>query len=124
RRRRKMSSEHALLTPQERHELKETVLVRHLLEEQFHDLEQQHEVASLGMWVFLVTELLFFGTLFLALSVYRYMYPEEFEKASETMNWIIGGTNTVVLLVSSLTMVLAVRFARLGVRRLLVLFLG
>jgi cytochrome c oxidase subunit III len=113
-----------ILTPDERDELQVTALVRHRLEEQFHDLEQQHEVASLGMWVFLVTELLFFGTLFLGLSVYRYQYPLEFEQASEKMNWIIGGINTVVLLVSSLTMVLAVHFASVGTRRLLVLFLG
>ena len=47
------------------------------------DLEQQHEAASLGMWVFLATEVMFFGTLFLGLGVYRYLYAEAFEKASE-----------------------------------------
>ena len=104
-----MSSEHRLLTPEERDELDLTMLVRHRLEEQFHDLEQQHEVAALGMWVFLATEVMFFGTLFCGLGAYRYQYPEAFERASERLNWLIGGINTVVLLVSSLFMVLARR---------------
>jgi cytochrome c oxidase subunit 3 len=69
------------------------------------------------MWVFLATEVMFFGALFLGLGVYRYMYQEAFEKASVKLNWTIGGINTVVLLVSSLFMVLAVHFARLGRRR-------
>ena len=113
-RKRKMSPENAILTPEERDELELTALVRHPLEEQFADLEQQHEAAALGMWVFLATEVMFFGTLFLGVAVYRYQYPEAFEKASEKLNWIIGGINTVVLLVSSLFMVLAVHYAKLG----------
>jgi cytochrome c oxidase subunit 3 len=112
-----------VLTPEEHDELELTVLVRHKLEEQFRDLGQQHEVASLGMWVFLVTEVLFFGTLFLSLGVYYHMYTDEFKKASEELNWIIGGINTVVLLTSSLTMVLSVHFAKHGRQKLLVLFL-
>ena len=76
------------------------------------------------MWVFLATEVMFFGTLFLAVAVYRYLYPLEFEKASERLNWIIGGTNTLVLLLSSLTIVLAVHYAKLGKRRQIVIFLG
>jgi cytochrome c oxidase subunit 3 len=118
-----MSPELSILTAQERDELDGTVLVRHRLEEQYRDLEQQHETAALGMWVFLATEVLFFGALFLGLSAYRYRYPEAFEKASEKLNWIIGGVNTLVLLVSSLTMVLAVHYAKLGRRNSLVLFL-
>ena len=109
-----MSPEQAVLTPEERDELELTVLVRHPLEEQFRDFEHQHGTSSLGMWVFLVTELLFFGTLFLGLGVYHYEYGHEFEKASEKLNWIIGGINTIVLLVSSLFMVLAVHYAKLG----------
>ncbi len=66
---------------------------------------------------------MFFGALFLALNIYRYEYAEAFEKASEKLNWEIGGTNTLVLLASSLTMVLAVHYARLGKDRLLVLYL-
>ena len=119
-----MSPDHAVLTPEERDELELTALVRHPLEEQFADLEQQHEAAALGMWIFLATEVMFFGVLFLGLGVYRYQYPEAFERASEKLNWIIGGVNTVVLLVSSLCMVLAVHHAKLGQRRPLVLYLG
>jgi cytochrome c oxidase subunit 3 len=111
-----MSPESTLLTPEERDELELTALVRHRLEEQYENLEQQHEVASLGMWVFLATEVMFFGALFLGLSVYRYKYPEAFERASEKLNWMIGGINTVVLLVSSLFMVLAVHYSKEGRR--------
>lgn len=119
-----MSPEVDVLTPEERYELEHTVLVRHRLEEQYADLEQQHETASLGMWIFLATEVMFFGVLFLGLGVYRYLYALEFDKASEKLNWIIGGINTVVLLVSSLTVVLAVHYAKLGRRDPLVLFLS
>ena len=119
-----MSPEYRLLTPEERDELGETMLVRHRLEPQFRDLDQQHEAASLGMWVFLATEVMFFGTLFCALGAYRFQYQEAFEKASEKLNWIIGGVNTVVLLVSSLFMVLAVHYSKHGERRRTVLFLG
>jgi cytochrome c oxidase subunit 3 len=118
-----MSPDTSLLTPEERDELELTALVRHRLEDQYKDLEQQHEVAALGMWVFLATEVMFFGTLFLGLSAYRYQYPEPFEKASEKLNWVVGGINTVVLLVSSLFMVLAVHAAKVGHRRQLVTFL-
>ncbi len=109
-----MSPERAVLTPEERDELELTVLVRHPLEEQFRDFEQQHEASSLGMWIFLATEVMFFGTLFLGLGAYHYAYAYEFEKASEKLNWVIGGINTVILLVSSLFMVLAVHYAKLG----------
>jgi cytochrome c oxidase subunit 3 len=119
-----MRPDNAVLTPAERDELDVTVLVRRRLEEQFEDIEQQHEVASLGMWVFLATEVMFFGTLFVGLLTYRYLYPEAFERASERLNWVIGGVNTIVLLVSSLTMVLAVHHARHGHRDSVVRYLG
>jgi cytochrome c oxidase subunit 3 len=119
-----MSFKEALFTPAERDSFEHTFLVRHRLEEQYASLEQQHETAAFGMWVFLATEVMFFGTLFLAVAVYRYMHPEAVEKASEKLNWMIGGGNTVVLLLSSLTMVLAVHYAQLGRQRLIVAFLG
>jgi cytochrome c oxidase subunit 3 len=119
-----MSLDQTILTPQERDELELTALVRHRLEEQYENLEQQHETASLGMWIFLATEVMFFGTLFLGLGAYRYLYGEAFERASEKLNWIIGGINTVVLLVSSLMIVLAVHYAKLGRRELLVRYLA
>ncbi len=119
-----MSPDRAVLTPEERDELELTALVRHQLEEQFEDLEQQHEVSSLGMWVFLATEVMFFGTLFLGVLVYHYLYPAAFEAGSERLNWQIGGINTVVLLVSSLMMVLAVHYAKLGEQKRLLWFLA
>jgi cytochrome c oxidase subunit 3 len=119
-----MSLERAILTPEESAELELTALVRHPLEEQFQNLEQQHEVASLGMWVFLATEVMFFGTLFVGLSVYRWLYPVAFETASSKLNWIIGGSNTIVLLLSSLMMVLAVHNAAEGNRRHVLWFLA
>jgi cytochrome c oxidase subunit 3 len=119
-----MSPEHAILTSEERALLDQSILVRHRLEEQYRDLDQQHETAVLGMWIFLATEVMFFGALFVGLGAYHYLYPEEFEKGSEKLNWIIGGTNTVVLLVSSLFMVLAVHYAKLDRRQPLLLCLG
>jgi cytochrome c oxidase subunit 3 len=84
------------------------------LGEQYEDLEQQRDSATLGMWVFLATEILFFGGMFLAYAVYRNAYPEAFEKAGREVDVIYGTVNTAVLLTSSLTMVLAVRASQLG----------
>jgi cytochrome c oxidase subunit 3 len=115
-----MTLDSRLLTQSERQMLEHTVLVRHRLEEHYEDLEQQSETAVLGMWLFLATEIMFFGTLFTVLGVYRYLYPEAFEAASRRLNWQVGGLNTFVLLISSLTMALAVYYARLGRTRSLV----
>jgi cytochrome c oxidase subunit 3 len=115
-----MSPENALLTPADRQMLEHTMLVRHRLEEQYHDLEQQHGAATMGMWVFLATEVMFFGTLFVSLGVYRLLYGQACETASVRLNWAIGGINTLVLLVSSFTIVLAVHYARLERRKALV----
>lgn len=81
---------------------------------QFDDLQQQREAAQLGMWVFLVTEILFFGGLFLAYSLYRIQFPKAFEECALLMDWKLGALNTCVLLTSSLTMVLAVVAAERG----------
>lgn len=94
-----------------------------LVAEQFDDLEQQHEAAKLGMWIFLATEVLFFGGLFLAYTVYRFLNPETFAAASRHTEVLLGGVNTAVLLVSSTFMALAVRAAQLGRRRDLILLL-
>ncbi len=115
-----MSREDSFLTADIGDMFKHTIVVRHPLEDQFHDFEHQTETARLGIWLFLATEVMFFGALFLALGIYRYQYTEAFEKASERLNWQIGGINTLVLLVSSLTMVLAVHYARLGNSRWLI----
>lgn len=90
---------------------------------QFDDREQQFEAANLGMWTFLATEVMFFGGLFMAYAVYRYLYPAGFAEASRHTDMLLGGVNTAVLLTSSLTMALAVRAAQLGRRRSLVMFL-
>jgi cytochrome c oxidase subunit 3 len=84
------------------------------LRHHFDTMAQQFDSATLGMWVFLLTEIMFFGGMFGAYSVYRSMYPEAFASTSKHMNAMWGGINTAVLIVSSLTMALAVRAARLG----------
>jgi cytochrome c oxidase subunit 3 len=119
-----MNPDHSLLTAEQLESLEGTALVRHRLEEQYATLHQQHQAASLGMWAFLATEVMFFGVLFLAVAVYHHLYPQAVEKASERLNWVIGGTNTLVLLLSSLTIVLAVHYARLAQRKRIVIFLG
>jgi cytochrome c oxidase subunit III len=119
-----MNSDESLLTVEQRDALAGTIFERHHPEEQYANPEQQHQTASLGMWVFLATEVMFFGVLFLSVYVYRLKFPLEFEKASEKLNWIIGGVNTLVLLLSSLTIVLAVHYARLAQRKRVVLFMG
>jgi cytochrome c oxidase subunit 3 len=119
-----MNPDGQILVPAEQDELDLTVLEAHRLQEQYPTLEHQHETASLGMWLFLATEVLFFGTLFLGVAVYRHAYPLAFEKASERLNWQIGGGNTLVLLTSSLTMALAVHAAANGRRRPLMLWLA
>jgi cytochrome c oxidase subunit 3 len=77
----------------------------------FRDLGQQHETNTLGMWLFLATELMVFGALFTGYTVYRGLNPHEFEAASEKLNVVFATVNTVVLLTSSLTMALAVHAA-------------
>ena len=84
------------------------------LSHQFEDLQQQQEAAHLGMWTFLVTEVLFFGGLFLLYTVYRHAYHDVFVECSRTMNLWIGTFNTFVLLTSSLTMAMAVNAAEQG----------
>src|SRR5690348_5883552 len=91
-------------------------MFKHELSHQFEDLEQQHEAAQLGMWVFLVTEVLFFGGMFLLYTIYRIHYPDVFEHGSRLMDLTLGAVNTGVLLTSSLTMALGVRSASLGGR--------
>ena len=82
------------------------------LQHHFDDMAQQSEASTLGMWVFLVTEIMFFGGLFLAYLVYRHADPMGFQEASNHLNVKWGAVNTVVLIVSSLTMALAVRAAQ------------
>ncbi len=88
--------------------------------EQFDTSEQQAGAARLGMWIFLSTEVLFFGGLLLAYSVYRYRYGVAFADASRHLSDLIGGINTAILLTSSLCMAFAVRAAQMRQRDKLV----
>jgi cytochrome c oxidase subunit III len=96
----------------------QTALAHH-----FDNMEQQREAGSIGMWVFLVQEIMFFGGLFLAYSIFRGKFPEAFAAASNHLDIRLGATNTVVLIFSSLTMALAVYYAQVGKRRPQVWFL-
>jgi len=84
---------------------------------QFADLRQQHEVAQLGMWTFLGTEVLFFGGLILAYAVYRFGYPGDFAAAARHTKIAIGTANTAILLASSFLVAWAVAAARLEAAR-------
>jgi cytochrome c oxidase subunit 3 len=83
---------------------------------QFDDREQQAEAVSLGMWAFLVQEILFFGGLFMSYTVYRSYYPQAFVEGSHHLNVLLGGFNTVVLIASSLTMAMAVHSSQTSKR--------
>jgi cytochrome c oxidase subunit 3 len=74
----------------------------------FDSMEQQNETATFGMWVFLLTELMLFGGLFLGYTAYRLYYPEGWAEGSHHLNLLIGGVNTAALIVSSVTMAFAV----------------
>ena len=84
------------------------------LQHHFQTMQQQQEAATLGMWLFLVTEIMFFGGLLMAYMLYRVWYPEAWSEGSEELSIVLGGTNTLVLIASSLTMALAVRAAQTG----------
>jgi cytochrome c oxidase subunit 3 len=85
---------------------------------------QQHNASKLGMWLFLVTEILMFSGLFCAYSVYRMYHPEIFRQASHFLNWKLGALNTLVLICSSLTIAWAVRCAQRNQQRALVALLA
>ena len=94
-----------------------------MLSHQFEDAEQQREAATLGLWTFLLTEVMLFGGLFAGYTAYRAAYPEAFILGSGQLDVMLGGVNTAVLICSSLTMALAVRSAQLGKRQALIVFL-
>ena len=89
----------------------------------FESYEQQKQSSYLGMWLFLVQEIMFFGGLFLAYIVYRWSHPDAFAAGSHELDVTLGAINTVILIGSSLTMALAVWAAQLGKRKQIVLFL-
>lgn len=94
------------------------------LQHHFINLEQQFHSSQLGMWAFLVTEVLFFGGLFMAYIVYRMEYPEGWALASQKLDVTLGAINTAFLIGSSLTMALAVREAHLGRKKGIIVNLG
>src|SRR6185436_8339875 len=87
------------------------------LQHHFENMEQQREAGTLGMWVFLVTEIMFFGGMFLAYTLYRSQQPAAFASASNHLDITLGAVNTGVLIVSSFTMASAVYFTQVGKRR-------
>lgn len=87
------------------------------LQHHFENMEQQREAGTLGMWVFLVTELMFFGGMFLAYTLYRSTYPAAFASASNHLDITLGALNTGVLIFSSFTMAMAVYFTQVGKQR-------
>ena len=93
------------------------------LRHHFVDMRAQREASSLAMWMFLATEVLFFGGMFTAYVVYRSIYRRAFEGASNLLDIRLGAFNTAVLILSSLTMALAVWAASLGKRNWIILFL-
>jgi cytochrome c oxidase subunit 3 len=94
-----------------------------ILSHQFDDVDQQSEASTLGMWLFLATEVMFFGGLITAYAVYRLSSPREIALASQELNIPLGCINTIVLLGSSLTMAMGVRAAQLRQTRQLVMWL-
>ncbi|MDX9858578.1 MAG: cytochrome c oxidase subunit 3 family protein [candidate division Zixibacteria bacterium] len=84
------------------------------LQHHFGTAVQQEESSKLGMWVFLLTEVLFFGGLFCAYAVFNAWYPETFVNAHKSLSWQLGAVNTIVLITSSVTIALAIRSMQLG----------
>jgi cytochrome c oxidase subunit 3 len=93
------------------------------LHHQFEDIGQQNECYMVGMWTFLVTEVMFFGALFLTYTLYRWNYQYDFWVAHKHLNVAMGAANTTVLLFSSFTMVMAVQSAQLKHRTRVIGFL-
>jgi cytochrome c oxidase subunit III len=94
------------------------------LRHHFETAQQQKEAATLGMWAFLVTEVMLFGGIFMAYFVYRWAFPDVWAESASHLNTPLGTVNTVVLLVSSLTVALAVNAAEEGRRRTVLTMLG
>jgi cytochrome c oxidase subunit 3 len=95
----------------------ESETITPFLQEQFDDMSQQQDSVTLGMWLFLATEIMFFGGMFLGFSVYRQRYTAAFAETAHHLLMWYGAINTCILLCSSFTVVLAVHFAHLGKNR-------
>ena len=78
----------------------------------FNDAEHEYVSSKEGVWIFLTTEIMMFGALFVGYFIYSNMYPEVFLQGSKSTNWVLGATNTIVLLFSSLTMALGIYYCQ------------
>ncbi|WAP68647.1 cytochrome c oxidase subunit 3 [Jiella pelagia] len=107
-----MTEAHATTAASANHATVSPALASH-----FHDLRQQHAAADLGLWIFLATEILFFGGLFAAYLVYAVLYPDGFLEAAAETEIVIGTINTALLLTSGLAAALAVKAAGADMRR-------
>ncbi len=83
-------------------------IIEHKVAHHFQDAEQEFESAKIGMWAFIAQEILFFSGLFVAYGIFRYLYPAAFLEGSHHLNRVLGTFNTLVLITSSFTMVMAV----------------
>ncbi len=90
---------------------------------QFESAEQQYSSAKQGIWLFLCTEMLMFGGLFVAYTIYMQIYPEVFHRGSQMLNVTLGAFNTLMLLTSSFTMTLAIHYIQKDKRQVATLFL-
>ena len=84
------------------------------LADHFESEEQQNEACTLGMWLFLAQEFMFFGAMFCAYAIYRFLYTEAWEVGSLALDWRIGALNTTVLLLSSFSMAMGVYYSQVG----------
>jgi cytochrome c oxidase subunit 3 len=91
------------------------------LQHHFVSSEQQFDAAKMGMWLFLITEILLFSGMFVAYTVYRSWHPEVFELSAQLLDWRLGGLNTIVLLGSSFTVALSIHFIQQDNQRALLI---
>jgi cytochrome c oxidase subunit III len=96
---------------------------RAILYEHFSDIEQQRETSTAGIWVFVGSEIMFFGALILAFCVYRFSYTQAFSEGAQKLNVVLGAVNTAVLFTSGLTISLAAAANKTGARFVTILFL-
>lgn len=89
-----------------------------------HAVHQDDEASKIGMWLFIFTELLLFGGLFIVYSVYRFQYSDAFHLASEELSVTVGAINTVILLISSMTVAMSISAVQYGDRTKAILFLS
>jgi cytochrome c oxidase subunit 3 len=113
-----MADTAAVATPNEAHAHHPPHLQHH-----FVSSDQQFDASKMGMWLFLITEILLFSGMFVAYTVYRVWHPEVFDHVSELLDWRLGFLNTVVLLASSLTVALSIHFIQQGERQKMIVML-